>query len=299
MATLSLKSNQTLMPFIAFWVLGVIWGSNFIYMKLAVELISPMQVLLYRVFFGFVPVFLYARAKGVLKLEHLKYSHHFIIMSLLATTVYYYGFVKGTSLLLSGVAGAVSGAIPLFTFILGIVFIPEEKATLKKATGIVIGFAGVLMIALQSGHDIMSSNLIGVLYISAGALCLGASFVYAKNFVMPLKLPAAALTTYQLGFGLIELLVVTKYQGLGNVFTDMHSAIGLILGLGLLGTGLAYIIYYYLVERLGAVSASSVTYLPPVVALLIGAFIVGEPISLTSYAATAMIFAGVFLLKKR
>ncbi|WP_041229924.1 DMT family transporter [Deferribacteres bacterium DY0037] len=287
------------MPFIAFWVLGVIWGSNFIYMKLAVELISPMQVLLYRVFFGFVPVFLYARAKGVLKLEHLKYSHHFIIMSLLATTVYYYGFVKGTSLLLSGVAGAVSGAIPLFTFILGIVFIPEEKATLKKATGIVIGFAGVLMIALQSGHDIMSSNLIGVLYISAGALCLGASFVYAKNFVMPLKLPAAALTTYQLGFGLIELLVVTKYQGLGNVFTDMHSAIGLILGLGLLGTGLAYIIYYYLVERLGAVSASSVTYLPPVVALLIGAFIVGEPISLTSYAATAMIFAGVFLLKKR
>jgi drug/metabolite transporter (DMT)-like permease len=73
----------------------------------------------------------------------------------------------------------------------------------------------------------------------------------------------------------------------------------LIIGLGLLGTGLAYITYYYIVEKLGAISASSVTYIPPVVALLIGALLVGEPIKVADYGATVLIFIGVFLLKRK
>ena len=79
----------------------------------------------------------------------------------------------------------------------------------------------------------------------------------------------------------------------------MHASIGLVVGLGLLGTGLAYIIYYYIVEKLGAVSASSVTYIPPIVALLIGGMLVGEPIKLADYGATILIFIGVILLKKK
>lgn len=68
--------------------------------------------------------------------------------------------------------------------------------------------------------------------------------------------------------------------------------------LGLLGTAGAYIIYYFIVDKLGAVAASSVSYIPPVVALLIGALIVGEPIAAIDYAATFAIFTGVFLLKR-
>ena len=114
-----------------------------------------------------------------------------------------------------------------------------------------------------------------------------------------MKIPATALATYQLGLGLLVLALFTDYSGIGNVFASTHTAIGLIVGLGLLGTGLAYIIYYYIVERLGAVSASSVTYIPPVVALLIGALLVGEPIKIVDYGATILIFVGVILLKKR
>jgi drug/metabolite transporter (DMT)-like permease len=73
----------------------------------------------------------------------------------------------------------------------------------------------------------------------------------------------------------------------------------LIIGLGLLGTGLAYIMYYYIVKKLGAISASSVTYIPPVVALLIGALLAGEPIKVADYGATVLIFIEVFLLKRK
>jgi len=217
---------------------------------------------------------------------------------LLATTLYYYAYVKGTSLLLSGVAGAVSGSIPLFSFVLALLFLPGEKKTTSRIVGLIIGLLGVIVIGRPSGEQLLSTNLQGVLYIVAGSLSVGASFVYARKYISPLQIPAAALTTYQLGIGLAMLAIVTDYTGIGKIWTDVHASIGMIVGLGLLGTGGAYIIYYYIIERLGAVAASSVSYIPPVVALFIGAFIVGEPIEWLDYVATITIFAGVFLLKR-
>jgi drug/metabolite transporter (DMT)-like permease len=291
------KNQAEYLPLLAFIALGVIWGSNFIYMKMAAGLISPLQIVFFRVLFGFVPVVIYAKLRGDLSWQHCRHFGHFFVMGMLATAVYYYGFAKGTSLLLSGVAGAVSGAIPLFSFLLAVIFIAGEKATRLKVAGILIGFVGVLIIGRPSGSELSSTSLEGVFYMVAGSLSVGASFVYAKKFIIPLKLPAAALTTYQLGIGLLVLALCTDYHGIGKIFTSSHATLGLIIGLGLLGTGLAYIIYYYIVEKLGAVSASSVTYIPPVVALLIGALIIGEPIALADYGATLLIFIGVFLLK--
>ncbi len=268
-------------------------------MKLASQLISPTQIVFFRVLFGFIPVLIYAWSRNTLSWRHLRHTHHFTVMALLATAIYYYGYAKGASLLLSGVAGALSGAIPLFSFLLAVIFLAEEKATQLKIAGVIIGFVGVVIIGRPSGDDLVTTNLEGVFYMVTGSLSVGASFVYAKRYIIPLKVPAAALTTYQLGLGLLLLATFTSYKGMTNILTDTHAAAGLVIGLGLLGTGLAYILYYYIVEQLGAVSASSVTYIPPVVALLIGAFIVGEPIDVADYGATLLIFVGVFLLKRK
>lgn len=286
-------------PLLSFVLLGVIWGSNFIYMKLAAGLITPAQIVFYRVLFGFVPVLIYAVMKKAIRWEHLKHSVHFLVMSLLATTVYYFGFAKGASLLLSGLAGALSGSIPLFSFVLAVLFLAEEKASPLKVLGALVGFVGVVMIANPTSEGLASSNLMGVLYMVGGSLSVGASFVYAKKFIMPLKIPALALTTYQLGFAMLVLVLFTDYSNITNVFNDTHATLGLIVGLGILGTGLAYIIYYYIVAAMGAVTASSVTYIPPIVALFIGSMIVGEPIGMRDYLATGLIFVGVFLLRKK
>ena len=290
--------NAALIPMMAFGLLGVIWGSNFVYMKMASGLISPLQIVFFRVLFGFLPVFIYAWMSGVLSLHHWRFFHHFVVMSLLATVVYYYGFAKGTSLLHSGIAGAVSGAIPLFSFILAQILLPEERAGARKIAGIIIGFVGVLILARPSGAAVAGSNLEGVFYMVLGSFSVGASFVYARKFITPLKLPAVTLTTYQLGAALAVLALITDYEGISHIWTNPHASVGLVLGLGLLGTGAAYIIYYFIVKRLGAVTASSVTYIPPLVALLIGALIVKEPIQILDYFATLMIVIGVFLLKR-
>lgn len=285
-------------PMAAFILLGVIWGSNFIYMKMAAELITPLQVVFLRVLFGAVPVLLFALVTNAVKLSHLRYARHFIVMSVLATVAYYYGFAKGASLLPSGVAGVLSGTIPVFALLLALVFIADEKFTLTRALGISLGFIGVVLIANPSSGGLATSNVAGVFYMVLGSLSIGASFIYAQRYIVPLRLPPVALTTYQLAFGLLLLAVITDFNDITLIAHDTHTALGMIVGLGILGTGMAYLIYYYLIDQLGAVAASSVTYLPPLVALAIGALLVGEDIGLTEYAASAIILLSVALVNK-
>jgi len=282
--------------YLAFALLGVIWGSNFIFMKWAAEEISPSQIVLLRVVFGFVPIFVFALAKGALRREHIRHTHHFVVMSLLATAVYYFAFAKGTVLLPSSIAGLLSGAIPLFTFICAWLFMKEEHINLTKAAGVVLGFLGVLLIA-RPWSSIGAIDLRGVAYMIVGSISVGCSFVYARRFITPLKLPAVALATYQIGLAMIVLFLVTSLDGIGSVFDNTRAWTGLIFGLGLFGTGLAYVIYYFIVENLGAVAAAGVTYIPPVVALLIGVFLVGDSIHPLGYAAMILILSGVAVLQ--
>lgn len=281
-----------------FLILGVIWGSNFIYMKWASQLISPLQVVFLRVLFGFIPVLAYAYYKKTIKIEHFKYSFHFFIMSLLGTTVYYYFFVKATSLLLSGVTGALSGSIPLFAFLLAAIFLKEEKFD-RRIIGIIVGMLGVIFIAKPFEVNIFEANLEGIIDIILGSLIVGSSFVYAKRFVSPLKIHFSALTTYQLGFALVTLSLITDWNGISNITNDLHVFLGTIVGLGLLGTGLAFVLYYFIIEQLGAVTAASATYLPPVVALIIGYVFIGEDIDMIDCIGTALIFLGVFIVNKK
>ena len=267
-------------------------------MKLASELISPLQIVLVRVVFGFIPVALYAYFKGALKLSHLRHIGHLILLSLIGTIAYYYGFIKGASLLYSGVVGALSGLTPIFSFLLALLLLSEEKASGQKITGIVVGFLGVLLIARPFGADVSVASISGVLYTLVGSFSVGASFVYVKKYVLPLELSAPAIITYQLGIGIVVLLFVTDLHGIGKIWTDIYVATGLVVGLGAIGTGIAYIIYYFIIEKMGAVAASSVAYIPPIVALVIGAVLVGENILVWDYVGTGLILGGVLLVNR-
>jgi len=290
---------MTAVPILMFCLLGLIWGSSFIYMKLAAELISPEQVVLLRVLFGLVPIAAYAAFKGAYSRSHAKHFLHILVMSVVGTIGYYYGFAVGSSLLPSGIAGALSGLTPILSFLLALLLVSEERATSVKALGILLGFLGVLAIANPFGDDVSSSDLEGVIYNAIGSFSVGASFVYAKKFVIPLKIPFSALITYQLALSALILLVVIDLDGIHAIWSDTVAAAGLSLGLGVLGTGGAFILYYYIIEKLGAVNASSVAYVPPVVALLIGVLIVGEQVRPWEYAGAAVILAGVYLVNRQ
>ncbi len=279
--------------------LALVWGANFIFMKWAVEFLTPAQTVLFRLILGFVVVFLYALAARQLRTEHLRHWRHFIVMGCLASALYYWLFTVGTELLPSGIAGALSGVVPISALIAAAIFLPDERITGRKAIAIAIGFSGVILLSRPFEASLADTSIEGVLYMIAGSLSLGVSFVYARRFITPLKLRAGALTTYQLAFAVVIQWLFTDLDGAAAILDDQVALWGLIVGLGILGTGGAFLAYYFTIERLGAIRASSVTYLPPIVALFIGAVLVGEDIGISDYVGTALILTGVLMLHRR
>ncbi|HGU9769728.1 TPA: DMT family transporter [Morganella morganii] len=282
----------------AFAFLGIIWGTNFIFMRQASEWISPVQIVFLRVLCGFVPIAVMAWMQKAVRREHLKYTGHFLVMALLATVIYYWAFASGTSLLLSGVSGVLSGAIPLFSFIVAAIFLRQEKITATRLCGLMLGFAGVILIAKPWQVSGESISLAGVGYMILGSLSVGISFVYAKKFLADKQIAPLALTTYQIGLALLILACITPFTGITAIAQDSTASLGLIIGLGLLGTGVAYLTYYYLILNLGAVVASSVTYIPPVVALIVGFLAANEQLGVTEIMSMVLIMSGVFLLQR-
>lgn len=282
----------------AFAFLGIIWGTNFIFMRQASEWISPVQIVFLRVLCGFVPIAVMAWMQKAVRREHLKYTGHFLMMALLATVIYYWAFASGTSLLLSGVSGVLSGAIPLFSFIVAAIFLRQEKITVMRLCGLMLGFAGVILIAKPWQVSGESISLAGVGYMILGSLSVGISFVYAKKFLADKQIAPLALTTYQIGLALVILACITPFTGITAIAQDSTASPGLIIGLGLLGTGVAYLTYYYLILNLGAVVASSVTYIPPVVALIVGFLAANEQLGVTEILSMVLIMSGVFLLQR-
>ena len=281
---------------IAFGGLGLIWGSNFIFMKWAAESITPEQITLLRVLFGLLPVLVYGLVRDVYRRSHARHAPHFLVMAVLATSLYYFAYAAGTARLPSGIAGALSGAIPLFSFVAAALFLRSERVTTVRLLGVLVGFSGVLLIA-RPWESVDAVDPTGVAYMLLGSVSVGLSFVYARRFLSGLPIPAAALTTYQMGFGLLILLTVTSFDGITEIGSDTRASIALVVGLGLMGTGVAYILYYFIVRELGAVTASDTTYIPPVVALAIGWLAVGEPLLWWDAVAVLAILAGVVIIR--
>lgn len=276
-------------------LIGFVWGSNFIFIKMATEVLPPMQVVFLRVVVGFVPLALVALWTGAIRRDQLRHLPHFAVMSVLATSFYYYGFVAGGALLPSSVAGLLGGAIPIVTFLTTLVFLRSERPNGLIALGVALGFVGIALTA-RPWENGATVSLRGVAWLLSGVVSVGISFVYARRYLAPLQLQPVALAAWQTGLASLTLAVLTDFDGITVILDHPRALVALVLGLGILGTGLAYLIYYYMVQKLGAVGASGATYLPAVVAVAIGAA-VGETIGLVEVVALVLILGGVALIQ--
>ena len=276
-------------------LIGFVWGSNFIFIKMATAVLPPMQVVFLRVLVGFLPLALVALWTGAIRRDQLRHLPHFAVMSVLATSFYYYGFVAGGALLPSSVAGLLGGAIPIVTFLTTLVFLRSERPNGLIALGVAVGFVGIALTA-RPWENGATVNLRGVAWLLSGVASVGISFVYARRYLAPLQLAPVALAAWQTGLASLTLAVVTDFDGITVILDHPRALVALVLGLGVLGTGLAYLIYYYMVQKLGAVGASGATYLPAVVAVVIGAA-VGEKIGLVEVMALVLTLGGVALIQ--
>ncbi|MGF6878071.1 DMT family transporter [Paraburkholderia sp. MM5477-R1] len=282
----------------AFALLGVFWGSNFIYMKWASGLVTAGQISLLRVFFGFAPLAVLAWRKRVVRFAQLRYLHHFTIMAAFATAFSYFAMAQGTALLPSSIAGVLGGSPALFTSIASGVFLRNERMNRMMASGVLSGILGIALISRPwtSTSPDAAISAIGVAWMLAGSIVFGLSYIYVRRYLSGTSVPPLAIVTWQMGLALLILVSLTDLHGVSRILQDWKAATGLAFGLGLLGTGASFLLYYYLLEKLGAIAAASAVYVTPVVALLIG-WSAGERVGPLELIAVFMIFGSIALLE--
>ena len=149
-------------------------------MKWAAVLVSPGQISLLRVFFGFAPVAVLAWHKRVIKLRQLRYLHQFFVMAALAVAFSYLSMAVGTSLLPSGITCVLGASPAIFTSIESTVFLRDEKVNALMVSGVVLGLVGIALIArpwagVDSDSGISSA---GVAWMLAGSIAFGLSYIY-------------------------------------------------------------------------------------------------------------------------
>lgn len=119
----------------------------------------------------------------------------------------------------------------------------------------------------------------------------GLSFAYARRFITPLGIPDAAMATYQMLLAILGLAPITDLTGITAIARDELALPGVVVGLGIVGTGLSFVLYYVVVNRLGALTASAAMYISPVVAMIIGVGVLHEPLYVTTIVTVALILA--------
>jgi drug/metabolite transporter (DMT)-like permease len=169
--------------------------------------------------------------------------------------------------------------------------LPEERPTPRRVAGLVAGFIGVLVV-LGPWRSVGGGELVGQLMCLGAAACYGVAFPYTRRFVAGRPDSGMALSAGQLMWASAQLGVATIFIGGAPGHIDGDTVIAM-LALGVLGTGFAYILNYAVVRLAGATTASTVTYLVPIVSTALGIAILGETLDWNQPIGAALVLASV------
>ncbi len=221
---------------------------------------------------------------------------HLAVAALLGNVVPFTLLAWGEQRVTSALTAVLNASTPLFTALAGAALLGERLRRLQ-VVGLGIGLVGVAVAAGVGGQDLADSSLTGALAAVGAGACYGLAFTYMSRHLM--GLPAVVGAAGQLVAGTVLLAplaaVVTARTGVDLTPTRVLS---LVL-LGVLGTGVAYVLYYRLVADVGPTRASLVTYLVPLVAVTVGVVVLDEPFHLRVLAGGVLIVGGIGLVSAR
>jgi drug/metabolite transporter (DMT)-like permease len=194
-------------------------------------------------------------------------------------------------------AGVLDATAPLFTLVAALLVLPEERPTAAKVAGLLLGFAGVVVV-VGPWADQGGGRLAGQLACLLASALYGVGFVYTAKFVSGRGLVPTVLATTQLLAGTAILTVFMPAIGRQPMHLTL-PVVASVVTLGALNTGIAYLLYHGLMRDAGATSTSLVTYLVPVAAVALGALVLDEPLTWNLFAGAAIVILGIAISEGR
>lgn len=273
-----------------FWGIGLIWGSSFLLMAIGLEAFDPGLITWMRVGLGAAVLALAPRARR--RIDRQDWPR-LLALSMLWVAIPFTLFPIAQQWINSAITGMLNGAMPIFAASIAAVLLRRMPRG-AQMTGVLLGLSGVVAMSLPSMGS-GRTEAIGVVLILAATVCYG----LAVNIAAPIQQKYGSLP------------VMSRMLGLAAVWTAPLGIVGLydsvfawgpflaIAAAGVLGTGLAFVIMGSLVGRVGSTRASFITYVIPVVALVLGVVFLGDRVTVLAVIGVILVIAGALLASRR
>jgi drug/metabolite transporter (DMT)-like permease len=279
----------------AFWLLGAIWGSSFLWIKIAVAETGPVLLAALRLLFG---------AAGLIGIAWMTRQSvprdrsllgRYLVLALLNTALPFVLIPWGETRIASGLAAVLNGTTPLFTLIIAHFWLRDERITRARVAGLVVGFIGVVVL-MSRDLGAGAENLWGQAAVLAASCSYAVAATFARRYLrgQPPVLQAAVAVTFADAVLWLTVPVVQPAARLPHLAITWLA----LAWLGVLGSCVAYLLYYYLIHSWGATRATVVTYVFPVIGLVLGVGFLGEPLTPRLVAGTLFIVLGIVIVNR-
>lgn len=277
-------------------LLSFLWGGSFFFNKIALRDLPPLTLVLGRVSCAAVGLLLYVWLRGEQMPTQFRQWRAFGMMGLLNNLLPFCLIVWGQQHIDSGLAAILNATTPLFTVGLAHFFTRDERLTLNRILGVLLGFAGVVLlmgVELLQGQNLQSLGQFAVL---GAAFSYAAAGIYGRRFRAISAPVAAAGMLISTACMILPMALILEHPW---QFRPDLSTWGALLGLGLLCTALAYCIYFYILAAAGATNLMLVTFLIPISALLLGNLFLQEKLNSTAFIGMGLISLGLAAIDGR
>ena len=278
-------------------IVGFVWGCSFIFIKGGLEFLTPFGVAFVRCSLGALTLYLFAKFKKIDLPRGTKALFHIWIVSLLLNVFPGIFFALAETKVTSILAGIINAVTPLMTLLAILIVNREEKPKSGQILGLLLGFTGVLIV-LGVWNGFGDNPWWAVAILLLAVTCYGFSFPYTRRFVMPLGLRTEAIVAQQLILASITLLPFYLFDGIAKDEYRVGPVLSMI-ALGVFGSGFAYLWNFRVMEIAGSAIASSVTYLTPVVAVIVGIIFLNEGVTWNEPIGALVVLLGAAIAQER
>jgi drug/metabolite transporter (DMT)-like permease len=270
--------------------LALIWGSSFMFIKVAVRELSPSTLILGRLGLAALALAIVVPVAIGLRETLVDLRAHWVgivVVGAVNTAVPFWLLSWGETKVDSGLASVIQASVPIFNAVLAFAFFHEQRVSGRRLAGVGVGFVGVALLVGAQPH----AKLLGALAVVGMATCYGAGGLLTRRYLQTARPHAVAL-----GTSVVAAVLVTP-AGVAQAPAHIPGwkVLASVAVLGLLATACAYLLFFTIVAGAGADYAALVTYLVPPVALVYGAVFLGESVGVAALAGLALILGGVAL----
>lgn len=276
---------------IPFVLLALTWGSSFLFIRVLDRHWPALWIAFGRIALGAVTLTVLTRIRR----EPLSFDRrgwlHLIVAAAIVNAIPFTLFALGEKHVTSVIAGLWNATTPLWVLTIVLLAFPEEHPSPARVAGLIAGFIGVVVV-FAPWRGLGHGQLLGQLACAGAALCYGIGFPYTRRYLAGRPQSSVALSAAQLLCATAILATTLPFTSAPSAHLDIQI-VGSILALGVFGSGIAYLLNYAVVRAAGAATASTVTYLIPIVSTVLGIAVLSEPVSWNQPVGAAILLSGI------